>query len=401
MNKPSILMITTQLGYGGAETSFIRLANLLSETMDVTVALFTESYGRSDYAAGNEPLLVEPIILDRHDAGPVRRWLLRIAHIRKLKKSHPVTISFLSGPNLVNVFAGRNRRSIVSLRGSRQYDPVASRWQKALFQYFLDPIIFALAARIVPVSPGLIHEIRSVAGNRAANKAVVITPFIDYAQLSARLAESAPEGYSPLSGQEVIVAAGRLSPEKGFHHLLRIIALLKQQRPGIKLLLIGDGPMLNSLKEQASILGLAIDNQNPDVASVIFTGYQKNVLPFMKLGKIFVLSSSTEGFPNALLEASIAQLDLVAADGPWGARAILNPTDSATPAPFATRIANKTAFGTLMPRIDTPDNACYWAEVLNARLSATDRLYLHPHQLDEFDVARIGKQWKQLIHDIL
>lgn len=39
--RPRLLMLTTQLGYGGAETYFVRLANHLAQDRPVTIALFT------------------------------------------------------------------------------------------------------------------------------------------------------------------------------------------------------------------------------------------------------------------------------------------------------------------------------------------------------------------------
>ena len=45
-----VLMLTTQLGYGGSESNFVELAKYLSNTCDVTVAIFTRDYGRGDYA---------------------------------------------------------------------------------------------------------------------------------------------------------------------------------------------------------------------------------------------------------------------------------------------------------------------------------------------------------------
>ena len=220
-----ILLLTTQLGYGGAETSFIRLANYLSQSHNVTVALFTADYGAGAYAAGHETLHAPVILLD--DTTPrsrPRRWWRRLQRLRQLKREHAVTISFLSGPNLLNAISGN--RAIISLRGSRHYDPVAPRGQQFLFRYLFDPIMFHLAARIVPVSAGLSHEILAAAGASALAKIRVISPFIETETIPARLREPAPEPYQTLRDQKVIVAVGRLSIEKGFQHLIRVFAAL-------------------------------------------------------------------------------------------------------------------------------------------------------------------------------
>lgn len=393
--RKKILMLTTQLGYGGAETSFIRLANFLAQTMDVTVALFTSDYGMESYAKGHEPLNAKIVLLDKPGAGRLRRWLRRIAALRQLKRDADATISFLSGPNLVNVLAGKNSSSIVSLRGSRMYDPVAPQAQRALFYALLDPLIFHLAVRIVPVSAGITNEI----GPRYRTKARAIPPFIELALLQQKLGAEVPVAYAALKGQPVIIGVGRLSVEKGFQHLIRVFTQLAQQQPGTKLMLVGDGPMQPALRAQCEKLGLAMDDVTPGVSSVLFAGYQKEVLPLMALARVFVLASATEGFPSVLLEAMVAGVPVVAADTPWGARAVLGGAESKEPYPTAQPTV--TPYGTLMPRIDRKEYATAWTEVLAGFLdgtrTATETAITRP---SEFDIATIGAQWQRLIDEV-
>ncbi len=397
--RPKILMLTTQLGYGGAETSFIRLANFLAQTMDVTVALFTSDYGAGAYNKGHEPLSASIVLLDRVGAPRAKRWLRRITGLRKLKAQHDATISFLSGPNLVNVLAGHNRRTIVSLRGSRHYDPVAPRMQRSLFRYLLDPIIFHLAAHIVPVSPGLRYEI---GGGKARQKKITpISPFIETASIAGRLTAPLPENFEALRGQKIIVAVGRLSVEKGFQHLIRVFAKLAARQPGTKLLLVGDGPMMEALRAQCHALGLAIDDYSAGVTAVIFAGYQARVLPLMALGTLYAMTSATEGFPSVLLESMAAGVLVIAADTPWGVRSILSD-DAPTANPYPTTQATETPYGVLMPRIDAPEYEPAWVEALQHYLNAPPHNGQKAHaRVAEYDIARIGAKWRQLLETVV
>jgi len=395
-----ILMLTTQLGYGGAETSFIRLANFLAQSMDVTVALFTTDYGdKKKYAAGHEPLNAPVVLLDAPQRQiHVLRWLRRIRQLHALKKNHGATISFLSGPNLVNVLAGNNACTIVSLRGSRVYDPTASRRQRLLFQFLLDPIIFALAARIVPVSDGLKHEVRRGATAKSFDKIRVISPFIEHAAMQARLLEKPPEPYRALQGQPLIVAAGRLSVEKGFQHLIRVASVLAQTQSGIKLLLIGDGPMMADLRTLCAAHGLAMDDMTAGVSAVIFTGYQKNVLPLMALGGVYAMASATEGFPSVLLEAMAAGVPIIAADTPWGVRSILCKTTPDSAAPYPTTRPTKADYGTLMPRIDALEYEEVWVQALREALANPAAQNAGTQQRPyNYDLAVVGEKWKALL----
>jgi glycosyltransferase involved in cell wall biosynthesis len=393
-----VLMLTTQLGYGGAETSFIRLANHLAESMEVTVALFTSDYGMQSYAKGHAPLHAKVELLDdaSRAKGRLARWWARVQRVRALKAKHDVIISFLSGPNLVNALSGRTARSIVSLRGSRVYDPVAPHKQRWLFQYLLDPITYWLAGYVVPVSPGLVHELP-----RGTKQVFAIPPFIDKETLGASLAEPLPASYEALRGQKVIVAVGRLSVEKGFQHLIRVVGVIAKQQAGVKLLLVGDGPMAPALRSACAAHGLAVDDMSPNSNAVIFAGYQKNVLPFMKLGQVYALTSATEGFPSVLLEAMVAGVPVVAADTPWGARAILDEYVQGAPTPYPTTTAKQTDYGTLLPRIDAPEYESIWVNALSQHIEGNVLLTpLAAARPDDFSLAHVGAVWKSLIHRV-
>jgi glycosyltransferase involved in cell wall biosynthesis len=401
-----ILMLTAQLGYGGAETSFIRLANYLAQSMDVTVALFTSDYGKGAYALGHETLNAKIVLLDSPvRAGRLKRWWQRIKAVRKLKADSDAAISFLSGPSMVNVLAGLNSRTVISLRGSRVYDPVASRPSRLLFQYFLDPIAFWLAARIVPVSPGLKNEIKQIAGVGVLTKVRAIPPFVEIASLQHKLSQLAPEPYTQLRGEKVIVSVGRLSVEKGFHHLIRVFAELTKTEKGIKLLLVGDGPMLSELRHQCIKRGLAIDDFSPGKTSVLFAGYQKNALPLMALGKVYAMTSSTEGFPSVMLEAMAAGVPVIATDAPWGARAILSEQAEENSDPYPTSKATESDYGILMPRIDDPGYDREWVRILSECLRTEKWRELYSQKgkgrLPDYDIERIGQEWKKLIDSLV
>jgi hypothetical protein len=73
------------------------------------------------------------------------------------------------------------------------------------------------------------------------------------------------------------------------------IAKVRHLAAGLKLLIVGSGPELPNLEKLQAHLGLADD--------CIFEPAKTNVAPWMRSIDIFVMSSESESFPNALLEA--------------------------------------------------------------------------------------------------
>ncbi|HEY4087223.1 MAG TPA: glycosyltransferase [Bryobacteraceae bacterium] len=100
----------------------------------------------------------------------------------------------------------------------------------------------------------------------------------------------------------VILTIGRLSTEKAQIDLLHAFALMKT--PDLRLVLVGNGIDRGKLENAAATLGIS--------GQTIFAGQHRNVWPFYNLAEIFVLPSLSEGSPNVLLEAMMAQTPIVA-----------------------------------------------------------------------------------------
>ena len=197
----------------------------------------------------------------------------------------------------------------------------------------------------------------------------------------------------------MIVAVGRLSIEKGFQHLIRVFAALAKTQAGCKLLVIGDGPMLPTLQALCTEIALPINDFSVHATSVIFAGYQKNALPLMALGRVYAMTSATEGFPNVVLEAIAAGLPVAAANTPWGARAILS--DDIDLRPYPTDTPTDTPYGRLMPRIDLIEHEQAWAQTLHHYLQDEKRVYPRANErLQRFNIAAVGAQWNQLLSEM-
>jgi glycosyltransferase involved in cell wall biosynthesis len=113
-------------------------------------------------------------------------------------------------------------------------------------------------------------------------------------------AAPAPAG---LRGDFPLVHIARLAPAKDQATLLQAVALSLPHAAGLRLWLVGDGPMRPVLEQQARALGIAAHSD--------FYGEQKHVRPFLDNARLFVLSSTSEGLPVSLIEALAAGLPSV------------------------------------------------------------------------------------------
>ena len=101
-----------------------------------------------------------------------------------------------------------------------------------------------------------------------------------------------------------LLFVGRLAPVKGLRVLFDAVVRLAPELPGLRLVLVGDGPDRTQLKEAAAPLG--------DL--VRFTGYlsQQDVADEMKRCDAVVLPSFAEGVPVVLMEAMASGLPVIA-----------------------------------------------------------------------------------------
>jgi len=100
-----------------------------------------------------------------------------------------------------------------------------------------------------------------------------------------------------------LALVGRLSEVKQVDLFLHAIAIAKDACPEITAVVVGDGPDRIKLEELSSKLGLT--------SNVTFAGWQSNVADWLRDSKIFVLSSSSEGLSQALMQALICGLPAI------------------------------------------------------------------------------------------
>lgn len=97
---------------------------------------------------------------------------------------------------------------------------------------------------------------------------------------------------------------GRLTWAKDHATLIRAFGQVRRRWPGTALVLIGDGPLRPGLEAQARAEGIA--------GQVFFLGDRNDVHALLRGLDLFVMSSVTEGYSIALLEACASALPIVA-----------------------------------------------------------------------------------------
>jgi len=143
---------------------------------------------------------------------------------------------------------------------------------------------------------------------------VCVYNIVDDGHSRLRMQEPVEHEWLDRKGCPVLVAAGTLTPRKGFADLIRAMKELSQSRSA-RLIILGDGPLRSEL--EALIVELGLSNV------VKLQGYVENPLKYFARADIFVLSSYAEGLPNVLVEAMMCGCTPVSTDCPTGPREVI------------------------------------------------------------------------------
>jgi glycosyltransferase involved in cell wall biosynthesis len=114
---------------------------------------------------------------------------------------------------------------------------------------------------------------------------------------------------------KIVVAAGRLAPQKGFDRLIPAWAKVADAYPDWELRIFGGGKQREPLRRQIQELGLD--------GSARLMGYTDRLPEEMAAAAFYVMSSRFEGFPMVLLEAMECGLPVVSYDCPTGPRDLI------------------------------------------------------------------------------
>ena len=107
----------------------------------------------------------------------------------------------------------------------------------------------------------------------------------------------------------IIIAVGGLVKAKGFPHLLKAFAKVRETLRA-RLVILGKGEKLQELKYLSEDLNIAQDTA--------FLGFANNPYKYMAKSDLFVLSSLWEGFPNVLVEAMACGTPVISTNCPSG-----------------------------------------------------------------------------------
>jgi glycosyltransferase involved in cell wall biosynthesis len=292
-----IVHLTASRFFGGPERQMLGLAAALPRTFLTTFLSFSE--GGRCRAFCDEARSAGIDAAELSSDTPRFRAAVRevAAFLRGNRANLLVTHGYKS--NLLGRPAARRAGiPIVSVSRGWTRESLRVRCYEAVDRFHL-----RFMDRVVCVSEAQAKRVRA-AGVRAERIRVIRNA----ARPSAfcRPLKGEPNPLYKLTGSEgpTVIAAGRLSPEKGFQILVEAAARLRRTHADVRFVIFGDGPERSRLERRVRDLGLA--------HVVHLAGFCDELQNYLPWADVVALPSFTEGLPNVALEAGAAGVPVVA-----------------------------------------------------------------------------------------
>ncbi|MGO9097845.1 MAG: glycosyltransferase [Bryobacteraceae bacterium] len=280
-----ILLMARELAIGGSERQLCELVQGLDRSrFEPHVGCFRASGFRADeLRAAGVPVLELPVRSFRSFSAAVGAIHLG----RYIQQCRIALVHTFDYPlNLFGVPVARAFRAPVVVSSQRAHRALYSGLTRRLLR-LTDTLVDAIVVNSLSVRRQLIAEDRVPQGRIQ----------LCYNGIDLERFQPGPRCHPSALGSAAMVIGSvcALRPEKGLPTLVDAFAQLLPSRPGLRLLLVGDGPVRAQLEDQAARLGVR--------HACHFEPATADVPSWLHAIDIFVLPSLSEALSNSLMEA--------------------------------------------------------------------------------------------------
>ena len=299
MDTPHVLLVIGSLHIGGAENVVANLARGLTATgckVTICCTRFLGAVGEQLRREGFAVELIAPSRRLRHATS----WML----VRAIRRVSPDIIHSHGTPAMIHLGPLGFLRLLppwVHTFHYGNYDALND------LQTRVEAFFCSRATRLIAVSETQRRAIinrHGVRPDRITTLVNGVAPnrFVDDDAKRARIRTEL--GFAP--ADIVVASVAVLTKQKGISYLLDAARLVADRNPRVRFLIVGGGPLEQSLRLQASDLRLG--------GSVVFAGWREDAAAILPAAELFVMPSLWEAMPMVLLEAMSARRPIIVTD---------------------------------------------------------------------------------------
>ena len=372
----NLLLIIHKLSNGGAERAITLLADSLKDKYNITIVTFDNRMKEYETKVDVIDLKIPE---SRYFLKKIINIFIRAKKIKKIKKQLNIncSISFLSGPNIVNCLSRKDDKIIISIRNMQ------SKLKKNIFRDIVNQITLKKADKIVTVSNDVKKDIQK--RYKVDEKRIITIPnMVNIEQIQQMACEDIDEKDIYVNDDIKIINIGRLIPQKGQWHLIKAFKIVTEKYTKAKLIILGRGELKESLNELIHKLNIQ-DN-------VFLLDFKPNPYKYLAKSDIFVSTSLYEGMSNVILEAMACGLPIIATDCKGGTKEIIENK-------YGILIPNFTEKYDITEKINDEEHnlAERIIELIKDEEKREKYIEMSSERIKDFEIKEIKKRWMDVI----
>ncbi|WP_422446298.1 MULTISPECIES: glycosyltransferase [unclassified Endozoicomonas] len=293
------------MGFGGAEQVFLSLAREFKKLHDV-MFVTDKNYGNT-----YDSLMKENIPVNSLDCS---RTILSVIPFAQFIDSFKPDIILSAYPdtNGACILSSKLAKHKCKIVLSEHASVIEHFKQRSFFQRIKVKLIikhlYKYADKIVGVSKGVSDEVSAIL--KIADKCTFIYNPVRFLPVE--------DNYVFKKEKGLVIAVGRITPQKNFLMLLEAAKIIKKLNSHLKFKIIGG---IDDQQEYLALQEYVANNELND--TVEFVGFCADIENYYRKAELFVLCSACEGFGNVIVEALSFGLPVVSTDCKSGPSEIL------------------------------------------------------------------------------
>lgn len=299
MTKPKILILNSSAIYGGGEYFVLKLATAL-KLRGYTLTVGCRGNNLLSKKLSEAGIKTVNISFPERGSGDLKKT---VKEVRKVIRDEQINIvhSNTGYDRTAGAFAARGTNA-VHVTSCHSLEPISHNITHFIRNRFLTRHFIADGESI--------KKLIEQKNNIPSKKITVIHNGINPEEMSrdSLLRKEIRAEFGLKDNEALIGSVGRLVEFKGYKYLLTAFKIIVEKIPDAKLIIVGDGELMESLKAQARTLKI---NER-----VIFTGFRDDLKAVYSAFDMYVNSSIEGGgelFPFSVLYAMAQGLPIVAA----------------------------------------------------------------------------------------
>lgn len=297
MRKFNILQLMTDSKIGGAEKVVLLLAKGLNkERFNVSVCSLAEK-GQIFEEMDKEGI-------KSYSLGIKNRWhFLKLFKLMRIIKRENIQIlhSHLFHANLLGRLVGKFMRVPVIISTEHIMG------MEGKLRMSLNKITSILVDKFIAVSVKVGDFLKREVGIEPS-KVLIVQNGVEYDKfVFSDLDKAGGRNLFGFTAEDKIIGTvARIHKQKGHSYLLHAAKEVIKEVPGVKFLIVGEGPLRSKMEKLSADLNIK--------EKVVFAGFYKNIPLIMSILDLFVLPSLWEGLPITVLEAMAMRKAVIATD---------------------------------------------------------------------------------------